>query len=444
MNKDLDAVISRLKVRLTKHRWQQTLLFIFIAVLAPTSSVNALSQAQQDLHAEGIYYFDAAQDSTNCGTSSTTSTTTGGASGGFTIDQVKTFASESVASTWNISDSTAEQWFLKQSGARATITKYGLDSSNIGSITSAVKTAHVSPVFFYLYTVNEGGGAGGFINHYPSDTGQGGPADAKRDAKYLAAQSKVTNGSPATGGGEPADMPTAEAQQILNALPAGSLGVVYIQATSAVTAELETLSGKGPVNSYYGKPLSDAMQNIKTMGGDPMQGGATLSSAGCTGVTGEGMTKGINFAVAIANNNGYGYDQPTRETGWQKWQSDPNCTHECGSFDCSSLISAIVTIAGYTSQNPEFDTSSEASVLAQAGFKKVASSATTSTGLLPGDILLAGDHTEIYIGNNQLVGAHENENHGISGGQVGDQTGDEISIKPFYDDSWIGVYRAQN
>jgi hypothetical protein len=181
-------------------------------------------------------------------------------------------------------------------------------------------------------------------------------------------------------------------------------------------------------------------------GGNPMQGGSTISTGGCTtgSVTGASMQNGISFAQFIANDNGYGYDQPTRETGWQKYQSDPGCTSKCGSFDCSSFISAIATAAGYFKTNPNFDTSTEASALEQVGFQQVATSATTSANLQPGDILLAATHTELYIGNNQNVGAHSNENGGISGGQVGDQTGNEISVTPFYDDGWIGVFRAPN
>jgi cell wall-associated NlpC family hydrolase len=156
------------------------------------------------------------------------------------------------------------------------------------------------------------------------------------------------------------------------------------------------------------------------------------------------MQNGISFAQFIANDNGYGYDQPTRQTGWEKYQSDPSCTSQCGSFDCSSFISAALTEAGYFTTNPNFITGNEASELEGVGFKQVATSAHTSANLQPGDILLAAGHTEMYIGNNQNVGAHSNENGGISGGTVGDKNGTEISVTPFYDGSWIGVYRAPN
>lgn len=384
--------------------------------------------------------------------SSGTGSTNGG-SGTFSIDQVKTFASEPVTSTWNISNGTVEQWFLKQAGAQATIGRYGLNSSNIGQITSAVQAANVSPVLFYLDTVNEGGGAGGFINHYAGDTAGGGPGNATRDVRYIVSESHTTADGPATGGGEPSDMPTAEAKSLLDALPKGSLGVYYIQATSAVTAEVEELSGHtGDWDSNvtgFGHPMSAMMQNIKTMGGNPMQGGSAISTSGCTGgITGQGIAKAVSWAVMIANNNGYGYDQPTRTSGWAKWQSDPSCTNQCGSFDCSSFIAAALTEAGYFQTNPEFATGTEAAALTGAGFKEIAGSATTSAGLQPGDILIWTSHTEMYIGNNQTVAAHINEGGGISGGQVGDQTGHEISVESFgtslSSDPWIGVFRASN
>jgi hypothetical protein len=430
------------------------LLSLIISVLPLLGIANAdpSTDTSDPLPASEIQALDeypnwVADNGSSCSTdASTTGTvTTSGSLDKFNINQVKTFASESITSTWDISNSAVEQWFLKQAGAQATVSKYGLNSSNIGAVTSAVQAANVSPVFFYLYTVNEGGGAGGFINHYSSDTGDGAVADATRDAQYLASESKITSDGVAVGGGEPADMPTAEATQLLDSLPLGSIGVVYIQATAAVTAEVETLSGEtGDWSGLFNSPLSDAMQNIQTMGGDPLQGGSTITTTGCTsgGVTGAGMQKGISFAIFIAKDNGYGYDQATRETGWEKYQSDPTCTSQCGSFDCSSFVSAILTEAGYFKTNPEFATGDETEELESVGFTEVATSANTDTNLQAGDILLAADHTEMYIGNGKNVGAHINENGGVTGGEVGDQTGNEVSVTPFYDDNWIGVFRA--
>lgn len=417
-------------------------LVLFSSIAVPVHASDKEFYSNNDIL---FYDPDAISACSSAGGVTDTTAISGGKSTAvYSLSQVVTFASQSVSATWNLSDSTVEQWFLKQSGARPVITRYGLNSSNIGQITAAVKAAGVSATYFYAYTVNEGGGAAGFINHYGSEGPGGGTGNATRDAEYLVTWSKVTDGHPATGNGEPLEMPTAEAQKVLNALPSGSVGKVYIQATSAATAEIEDLSGKtGKWSTLFGKPLTDAMKNIKSMGGNPLEGGSSLTADGCvTGVVGEGMTKGINWAKMIANNDGYGYEQNTRTTGWTKWQSDPNCTTSCGSFDCSSLVSAILTVAGYYSTNPNFSTATEEASLQSAGFTKVASSARSSANLKPGDVLHTTGHTEMYIGDNQLVGASMNEFGGLNGGQTGDQTGKEVRITTFYDDSWDGVWRA--
>jgi hypothetical protein len=66
-----------------------------------------------------------------------------------------------------------------------------------------------------------------------------------------------------------------------------------------------------------------------------------------------------------------------------------------------------------------------------------------SVDLERGDILLAHNdnrqHTEMYIGDGQTVGAHSSETGGIYG-QPGDQTGNEISIAPLWGD-WDYVLR---
>lgn len=422
--------------------------FVILSILFLPSVAGAISSDQVNTFNNGIYYFntDIGTDSPTCGDDSTP-TGSNPSGGSFSLDQVKAFAGEPITSTWNISDSTVEQWFLKQPRAQPVIARYSLNSGNIGSITSAVEAAKVSPVFFYLYTVNEGGAGGnndGFINH-TDRSGLSAVQAATADAQYLASESKITSDGPASGGGEPTDMPIAEAKAILDSLPLGSLGVAYIQATAAATAELESLSGKtGDWTDKYGDPFSDAMKNIQNMGGDPMQGGA----GNCTGtVTGQGAAKAMNWAIMIAKNNGYGYDQDTRTSGWAKWQSDPSCTHQCGSFDCSSFMAAALTEAGYFKTNPEFTTDSEAGYLTQANFTNVTSSVSldTDANMQPGDILLnTADHTAMYIGNGQIVAARINELGTATGGQVGDQTGTEIEIQPYYNYPWNSVWRASN
>lgn len=405
----------------------------------------------------GVLFYSA--NTKGCSSSSSSSSDTTSATSGtgtpapaagtnFNLDQVKAFASSPLASTFGVSDQAAESYFLK---GNATIAgHFGLDSSSIGAVTAAIKAAGVSPALFYAYAVNEGGGAGGFINHYGSDAPGGAAANAQRDAEYLVDQAKTTTGEPATGGGEPGDMPTAEATSFLHALPAGSIGIVYLQATSAVTAEVESLSGKtGAWTIAFGHPLSQTMEAITTMGGNPLSAGAATTATSCAtaAVAGKGMQAAISWATNIANNNGYGYDQSARTTGYPKWKSDPNCTNACASFDCSSFISAMLTVAGYFQDDPAFTTSNESAALQGVGFKDVTNQVNLANGqgLQAGDILLnTSSHTEMYLGDNKNVGAHEDENHGISGGQVGDQSGNEISVTPYYSDSWDHVWRAPN
>lgn len=65
-------------------------------------------------------------------------------------------------------------------------------------ITITRAPGEVSPVFFYLYTVNENGGAGGFINHhgkdhYAENGGDTAVNAASGEAQYLAQKSTDMN-----------------------------------------------------------------------------------------------------------------------------------------------------------------------------------------------------------------------------------------------------------
>ncbi|WP_010250299.1 LysM peptidoglycan-binding domain-containing protein [Acetivibrio cellulolyticus] len=199
---------------------------------------------------------------------------TGGGTGSI-LSQVENFCREPISSTWGISDSAIEQWYLSKSNCASKNAKYNLNADNIREVTNAVKAAGVSPVLFYIYSVNEGSGgniAGGFINHWTPknvDTSDLPISSAIQDANYLVQQSNKTNSRPATGGGEPADMPTAAASDLLKSIPAGSIGLAYIPATSACTAEINDLNGiTGGWTGLYGHPLQNLMDVIKSLGGN--------------------------------------------------------------------------------------------------------------------------------------------------------------------------------
>jgi len=181
-----------------------------------------------------------------------------------------------IDSTWGISDNTAEKWFLSTN--TAVISKYGLNSTNIGDVTAAVKNAGVSPVLFYAYTVNEGGGQGGFINHYgksyyANNGGDTAVNAATGDAKHLASQSVNMNGNPAwIDYGNPVDFVPASVKTSGNndfaSMPSGSIGRAYIPATAAATWEVYYPDGL--LKSYnkvqnYGAPMEGVLSFIKAM-----------------------------------------------------------------------------------------------------------------------------------------------------------------------------------
>lgn len=128
------------------------------------------------------------------------------------------------------------------------------------------------------------------------------------------------------------------------------------------------------------------------------------------------VEKAINWAIAIANDNSHGYSQ----------------THRNGpDYDCSSFVCTAFRQGGFNVSGSNWTGSME-QAFTSVGFKAYAASSVT---LQMGDILLRHDnvrqHTELYLGNNQLVGAHWDYD-----GRTGDSSGKEIDV--YYDSapSW--------
>lgn len=138
----------------------------------------------------------------------------------------------------------------------------------------------------------------------------------------------------------------------------------------------------------------------------------------------------VSWAVNIANDDSHGYDQ----------------THRDGpDYDCSSLICWAYSNAGLNTR-PGYTpaTGSMHDVFIDAGFEDVTSQINlpTGAGLVRGDVLIKpGSHTEMSIGNGQLVGASQNEHGRVTGGQTGDQTGEEIHVHGYYNYPWQYVLR---
>lgn len=200
-------------------------------------------------------------------------------------EDLAAYAGVSLSDTYGISDEKIESYFL--SAGSSVIKRYGLDKSNIHEVTEAVKKYKISPTLFYGYTLNEGGGAGGFINHYGNSTGNA-VKDAERDAQYLKQNGDNMSSKPSwVDAGNPVDFVPQDVKDKGNAefqkLPAGTIGRAYISATAAATWEFyypEGLQKSHNGVQNYGSPIAGVMKVIKTLGGSP---GSSLVSGETTG-----------------------------------------------------------------------------------------------------------------------------------------------------------------
>ena len=126
------------------------------------------------------------------------------------------------------------------------------------------------------------------------------------------------------------------------------------------------------------------------------------------------INKAVEWAVQIANDNTHGYDQSHR--------NGPD-------YDCSSLVATALNKAGFN-VSPYSWTGNLYNQLIACGFKLV------NDAPKRGDIYMSHNdrfqHIVICVNSWQIVQASKNENGGYSGGQPGDQTGNEIAVCAFY------------
>lgn len=137
------------------------------------------------------------------------------------------------------------------------------------------------------------------------------------------------------------------------------------------------------------------------------------------------MTKiqqAVEMAIAIADDDQHGYSQD----------------HRYGpDFDCSSLIAHVLYEHGFKVSKYSY-TGNLYSQLIDCGFF------ICKSPWSPGDIhLTPGRHVCMSINENEIVHARINELGKITGGQPGDQTGNEISIMPYYVPSYGWKYHLR-
>ncbi len=283
--------------------------------------------------------------------------------------EVLSFAGQSLDSTWGIDDSTAEQWFLQAIPCK--VSQYGLNSNNIKEVTTAIKSAGVSPAFFYAYSVTEGcsqGNGDGFINHYASgyyasNGGNTAVNAATGDAQYLSKIAGDMETNPAwIDAGNPVYDPPKDVKDAGNAdfqsMPAGTIGRAFIPSTAAATWEVyipEALSGSVNNVRDYGPPLSRVMESIIEMGGDLSNpstvGSGSSGSVECV-TSGSGSSSALSGSIAqVAEEMGkWGAEYQACYIfggghGWSQEQMDTAIeNHFTGQYgiDCSGFVSAVI------------------------------------------------------------------------------------------------------
>ncbi len=130
----------------------------------------------------------------------------------------------------------------------------------------------------------------------------------------------------------------------------------------------------------------------------------------------------INWAIRIANDNSHGYSQSTR------W--GPH-------YDCSSFVYSAFYNAGFNLPKNSGYTQTMVRDFTNAGFSWITwDKIGNVNNLQRGDILLnnsnisSKQHTEIYLGNGQNVGAHSPSKG--------------ISVSGYYNHPWLGVLRYKS
>ncbi|MBE6824454.1 MAG: hypothetical protein E7513_03810 [Ruminococcaceae bacterium] len=150
-------------------------------------------------------------------------------------------------------------------------------------------------------------------------------------------------------------------------------------------------------------------------------------------VTSDTIDDVVQWAIDTANNNTHGYSQLLD----RRWGTPD--------YDCASFV-----ICAFRSVGFKLSSAAHCGNMKQAfideGFEWIPNTKidlSTSKSLKPGDVLLnTTSHTEIYIGNNTQVGAHDGTYDIYDYNDPGDSTGQEICPVTYSNNSrWEGILR---
>jgi len=100
--------------------------------------------------------------------------------------------------------------------------------------------------------------------------------------------------------------------------------------------------------------------------------------------------------------------------------------------DCSWLVKKCLEYAGFDTGDMSYSGNTVSS-LVKKGWKRIA-----PTGGIPkdGTVLVGNGHVALQLHDGNLGQASIDENSGISGGRAGDQTGNEVNTRPYYNYPW--------
>ena len=181
--------------------------------------------------------------------------------------------------------------------------------------------------------------------------------------------------------------------------------------------------------------LTNQLTNVvvnKVTGGALVGGGATGSNV----APAASVEAAIQWAIGIANDPNYGYS-------WTDREGTLDATGR-GSFDCSSFMYHAFEGFGVIQHHGGSSGSTLDMVddFTACGFTWMPGYGNDTASLQRGDILLnIVEHTELYLGNGQDVAASKPENGDVWVNEKGDQTGEEIYVKPWYAYPWDGILR---
>lgn len=203
----------------------------------------------------------------------------------YTNEQYNKFFQNAFSDNFGISEDKIIQHFL--ASGTSVIKSYGCTQSTMKNkyVPLLKSMLNGGYVMFLLISIEEGGGAGNWINHYANDTANSGYGCMRDDCKYILSIINNMHSHPAysavevMGGSPYAEDEGGSTAKALNLCKAGSIGRYYIPSTMAGNAWVygtnwcKQHQGSSAPSVYFGNPYDNIINAIKRLGGDPFKGG---------------------------------------------------------------------------------------------------------------------------------------------------------------------------